>query len=262
MTSSAMIVTADTLLTMDAKNSVIPDGAVAIEEGRILAVGSLETVKASHPALPVKKIDNALLMPGLINAHAHSGFLRGTAEHLPVWDWLTIHINPMHRVLLPHEAEAASFLCYAESALSGTTTVVDMWRYMDGSARAAQSIGTRLVAVPYVGEHPDYNYFETLDNNEEMIETWHRKAGAASMSGSGWNICFMPMRLANSGPSPWPSSITPAFTPIVRKRKSRLAVLSTPMASAPCMFWKISASLRRRAPCWPMPSGWMRRKSN
>ncbi|WP_235680939.1 amidohydrolase family protein [Agrobacterium vitis] len=177
MTSSAMIVTADTLLTMDAKNSVIPDGAVAIEEGRILAVGSLETVKASHPALPVKKIDNALLMPGLINAHAHSGFLRGTAEHLPVWDWLTIHINPMHRALLPHEAEAASFLCYAESALSGTTTVVDMWRYMDGSARAAQSIGTRLVAVPYVGEHPDYNYFETLDNNAAMIETWHRKAG-------------------------------------------------------------------------------------
>jgi 5-methylthioadenosine/S-adenosylhomocysteine deaminase len=176
MTSTATILTADYLLTMDAQNSVIPEGAVAIEDGRIVSVGALAVVKASHPALPVKTIDNALLMPGLINAHAHSGFLRGTAEHLPVWDWLTIHINPMHRVLLPHEAEAASYLCYAESALSGTTTVVDMWRYMDGSARAAEAIGTRLVAVPYVGEHPDYNYFDTLDMNEAMIETWHRKA--------------------------------------------------------------------------------------
>ena len=52
-------------------------------------------------------------MPGLINANAHSGFLRGTAEHLPVWDWLAIHINPMHRMLCPEEAEAASCLCYA-----------------------------------------------------------------------------------------------------------------------------------------------------
>jgi 5-methylthioadenosine/S-adenosylhomocysteine deaminase len=42
---------------------------------------------------------DALLMPGLINAHAHSGMLRGTAEHLPVWEWLTTHINPMHKVL-------------------------------------------------------------------------------------------------------------------------------------------------------------------
>lgn len=176
MTAPAMIVTADYLLTMDAENSVIPNGAAAIENGRILTVGPLDTVKAAHPAFPVKHIDNALLMPGLINAHAHSGFLRGTAEHLPVWDWLTIHINPMHRVLEPHEAQAASFLCYAESALAGTTTVVDMWRYMDGSARAAEAIGTRLVAVPYVGEHPDYDYFDTLDMNEAMIETWHRKA--------------------------------------------------------------------------------------
>lgn len=176
MTATGTILTADTLLTMDAANSVIPKGAVVIEDGRILAVGPLETVQADYPGWPVKRIENALLMPGLINAHAHSGFLRGTAEHLPVWDWLTIHINPMHRSLLPHEAEAASWLCYAESALAGTTTVVDMWRYMEGSARAAEGIGTRLVAVPYVGEHPDYNYFDTLDMNEAMIENWHRKA--------------------------------------------------------------------------------------
>ncbi|MCM2476317.1 amidohydrolase [Rhizobium sp. CG5] len=172
-----MILAGESLLTMDDANRVISGGAVAIEDGRILAVGTLDDIKAAYPAFTVKKLANTVLMPGLINAHAHSGFLRGTAEHLPVWDWLTMHINPMHRALLPHEAEAASWLCYAESALGGTTTVVDMWRYMDGSARAAQAIGTRLVAVPYVGEHPDYDYFDTLDMNEALIETWHRKAG-------------------------------------------------------------------------------------
>ncbi len=174
--TSGRILTAEFLLTMDADNSVITNGAVAIEDGRILQVGSFQAVSGAYPDLMVTKIENSVLMPGLINAHAHSGFLRGTAEHLPVWDWLTQHINPMHRVLRPHEAEAASFLCYAESALAGTTTVVDMWRFMEGSATAAEAVGTRLVAVPYVGEHPDYNYFDTLDMNEAMIEQWHRKA--------------------------------------------------------------------------------------
>ncbi|MGK9054861.1 amidohydrolase family protein [Neorhizobium petrolearium] len=170
------IVTGDYLLTMDAQNRVIAGGAVLIDGGRIEAVAPLSELSAAYPDVPVKKIAHSIIMPGLVNAHAHSGFLRGTAEHLPVWDWLTLHINPMHRVLQPHEAEAASWLCYAESVLGGTTTVVDMWRFMEGSAKAASAIGNRLVAVPYVGEHPDYNYFDTLDMNEAMIENWHRKA--------------------------------------------------------------------------------------
>lgn len=29
--------------------------------------------------------------------------------------------------------------------------------------------------MPYVGEHPDYNYFETLETNERLLEEWHRK---------------------------------------------------------------------------------------
>ena len=177
MTTEALILAGDTLLTMDVANTVLPGGAVLVEDGRIAAVGALADLKAAHPGVPVKRLSDTVLMPGLINAHAHSGFLRGTAEHLPVWDWLTLHINPMHRMLQPHEAEAASWLCYAESVLGGTTTVVDMWRFMEGSAKAAEAIGNRLVAVPYVGEHPDYDYFDTLDMNEALIESWHRKAG-------------------------------------------------------------------------------------
>lgn len=176
MTGKCQIIAGESLLTMDGENRVIASGAVAIEDGRIVGVGPLDEMRQAFPEFPVNRLANTVLMPGLINAHAHSGFLRGTAEHLAVWDWLTIHINPMHRVLEPHEAEAASWLCYAESALAGTTTVVDMWRHMEGSARAAEGIGTRLVAVPYVGEHPDYNYFDTLDMNEALIENWHRKA--------------------------------------------------------------------------------------
>jgi 5-methylthioadenosine/S-adenosylhomocysteine deaminase len=172
MTAAEMILAGDCILTMDASNKVIQDGAILIRDGGIVEADELKHLKSARPSIAVKRIANSVLMPGLVNAHAHSGMLRGTAEHLPVWDWLTLHINPMHRVLRPDEASAASWLCYGESVLGGTTTVVDMWRFMEGSAKAAEAIGNRLVAVPYVGGHPDYNYFDTLDMNEALIETW------------------------------------------------------------------------------------------
>lgn len=170
------ILAADLVLTMDAGNRVLTDGAVLVRGRRIGAVGKRETLVAEHPQATLVRLPDRLLMPGLVNAHMHSGLLRGTAEHLPVWDWLRLHINPMHRVLRPEEAEVASWLCYAEGLLSGTTTMLDMWRFMEGSAKAAEALGNRLVCVPYVGEHPDYDYFDRLDDNEALIESRHGSA--------------------------------------------------------------------------------------
>ncbi|WP_137894304.1 amidohydrolase [Ramlibacter sp. 2FC] len=171
------ILCAKFVLPMTANNRLIEEGAVLVgADGRIEQVDAAHIVLATHPRVAVKRYDDTLLMPGLINTHAHSGLLRGTAEGLPVWDWLQQFIDPMHRVLNAREAALASQLCYAEALLSGTTTIVDMWRYMDGSARAAEQLGIRAVLVPYVGEHPDHNYFETLDTNEALIEGWHGRA--------------------------------------------------------------------------------------
>lgn len=167
------LIRADIVLTMDADNTVIEDGAVLVRDGLIADVGAASELIACHPSAPVRNLPNRLLMPGLINTHCHSGMLRGTAEGLPVWDWLQQFIDPMHRVLQPHEARLSSMLCYSEALLSGTTTVVDMWRYMHGSAEAANELGIRAVLVPYVAEHPDHDYFETLDDNESLIQQWH-----------------------------------------------------------------------------------------
>jgi len=175
---NSLILHADHLLTMDGGNAIIADGAVLVApDGRIAQVAPAAEVMAAHPHVPVKRLANRLLMPGLVNAHAHSGLLRGTAEGLPVWEWLQQYIDPMHRVVSPQDAETASRLCYAEALLSGTTTVVDMWRYMHGSARAANDLGIRAVLVPYVAEHPAHDYFETLDTNEALIRDWHGGAG-------------------------------------------------------------------------------------
>jgi 5-methylthioadenosine/S-adenosylhomocysteine deaminase len=170
----SLILHADHLILMDENNTVIPNGAVLVHsDGRIQAVGNASALLTANPGIEVKRLANRLLMPGLVNTHAHSGLLRGTAEGLPVWEWLQQFIDPMHRVVNEREAEIASYLCYAEALLSGTTTIVDMWRHMQGSARAAADLGIRAVLVPYVAEHPDHNYFETLRTNEALIKQWH-----------------------------------------------------------------------------------------
>jgi 5-methylthioadenosine/S-adenosylhomocysteine deaminase len=183
---------ADYVLTMGPGHPVIPDGAVLVDGDRIVAVGAAAELTAPAAGLTaagpgraaavaldaeVRRLPGRLLLPGLVNAHLHSGLLRGTAEQLPVWEWLRVHIDPMHRVLRPEEAEAAAWLCYAEAILSGTTTVTDMWRYLDGAARAATQLGNRLVTVNYTGAHPDHDYFDTPDDNERLLRTVHQTAG-------------------------------------------------------------------------------------
>ncbi|WP_022962154.1 amidohydrolase family protein [Halopseudomonas pelagia] len=174
--SEQQVLTADILLPMTADNPVIQQGAVLVQGQKIIATGTREEIMAMAPEAVWHDYGRAVLMPGLINTHSHSGFLRGTAEDLPVWEWLRLYIDPMHRVLTAEDAEIASWLCYAESLLSGTTTSVDMWRHMAGSARAAETLGNRVVMVPYVGEAEGYDYFDTLDDNEALIQQWHGKA--------------------------------------------------------------------------------------
>jgi 5-methylthioadenosine/S-adenosylhomocysteine deaminase len=187
---TATLLEAPFVLTMDADNRVIENGAVLVEGTRISAVGDAAALARAHPGATRERFPRALLMPGLINTHMHSGLLRGTAEGLPLWDWLRLYIDPMHRVLQPREAEVASWLCYAESLLAGTTTVVDMWRFMQGSARAAARLGNRVIMVPYVGEHPEFDYFDRLDDNEALIESCHGSADGRVMAWVGLEHAF------------------------------------------------------------------------
>ena len=79
----SLILHADHLITMNRENEVIPNGAVLIDpDGRIRAVGEVHSIINANPGVEVKRLEDRLLMPGLVNTHAHSGLLRGTAEGL------------------------------------------------------------------------------------------------------------------------------------------------------------------------------------
>lgn len=157
------------LITVNKEFSIFPDGAVCFENDRILDVGESAALLSKYPDADVRDAHGKAILPGLVNAHMHSGLIRGTAEDLPLWEWLAKHVDPAHRVLTEDDAYIASRLCYLESLLAGTTTIVDMYRYMHRCADAAAETGVRVILVPYVGDKPGYDYFESVDNNEKLF---------------------------------------------------------------------------------------------
>ena len=165
------------VLPMEGTKAVLDPGSVLIEGDRIAAVGPVDAVDADPRAAAATVVDVAdhVVIPGLHNGHLHSGLLRGTAESMSLWDWLEAYVDPAHRVLTPEIAEAASYLAYTEGLKAGSVSVVDMWRFMEGSARAAGEIGIRATLVPYVADLPGYDYFETIESNVALLET-HRTA--------------------------------------------------------------------------------------
>ena len=118
----------------------------------------------------VDATDHAVI-PGLHNCHLHSGLLRGTAESMSLWDWLKAYVDPAHKALTPEIARAASLQCYAESLLAGTTSVMDMWRFMEGSADVAAELGIRATLVPYVADEEGFDYFESIESNRRLLES-------------------------------------------------------------------------------------------
>jgi 5-methylthioadenosine/S-adenosylhomocysteine deaminase len=67
-------------------------------------------------------------------------------------------------------------LAYTEGLRFGTTSVLDMWRYMEGAARAAEAVGIRATLAPYVADAEGYDYFESIESNRRLLESHRRGA--------------------------------------------------------------------------------------
>ena len=175
MPSGTFLIRGGIVLPLEGRKVSHDPGSVLVIDGVIAAVNSIEQV-AHHPAATnatVVDATNHVVIPGLHNCHLHSGLLRGTAESMALWEWLENHVDPAHRALTPEIAKAASYMAYTEGLRGGTTSVLDMWRFMEGSAAAADEIGIRATLAPYTADL--YDYFESLESNRRLLET-HRSA--------------------------------------------------------------------------------------
>ena len=160
-----------------ARSAAFDPGSVLIDRNEIIAVGSVAELDADPRAAGATLVDatDRAVIPGLHNAHMHSGLLRGTAESMALWDWLKAYVDPAHKALTPEIARVASLQCYAESLLAGTTSLMDMWRFMEGSAEVAAELGLRATLVPYVADEEGFDFFESIASNRRLLER-HRSS--------------------------------------------------------------------------------------
>ena len=83
-----IIVTGGTVITMDPERRIIEDGALAITNDRIIAVGSRFEIERDHTADKFIEYDNGVIMPGIIDGHGHAGHsLLKTIGHGPAGSW-------------------------------------------------------------------------------------------------------------------------------------------------------------------------------
>jgi len=175
MNKADILILNGTILTMDEKNTVIPDGSITISEDTIRFVGS--SGNASMDAGKIMDAKGCLILPGLINSHTHAAMtlFRGLADDLPLMDWLNGYIFPVESRMNAEFVRIGTLLACAEMIMSGTTTFCDMYLFEDEVAHVAQEAGMRCLVgeVLYDFPSPNYGPIENgLRYTESLIKKW------------------------------------------------------------------------------------------
>ena len=140
---------ADYLVPCDGTGRIIVGGALDIgPDGRIAAVGPEAELA---PAATVKRVGGVLL-PGLVNAHAHTPMtlLRSVGDGLPLQRWLSEAVWPIEAKLRPDDVGWGMALGSAEMLLSGVTTSCEMYLHEEAMVEAVRATGGRLMNTPGV----------------------------------------------------------------------------------------------------------------
>ncbi len=206
------IVQNGTVVTMNATRDVIDDGAVAIDDGRIIAVGPTDEILADYDATETLDAAGHAVLPGFINVHVHVADIlaRGIGHNRNLHDWLYNVKRPIVGAMDPEDHAVAAALYAVESLQSGITTFVEnaggtgagypddvieakldvydraglrnvyAHGFIDGEADDAMAryLDVQESKVPDV-RHPEpapVTAAEALDRVESLIETHHGSA--------------------------------------------------------------------------------------
>ncbi len=175
--SSTVLIKDATVVTMNDQNEVIEKGNILIENNRITSVTNADLKTAS--TAEVISGQGKVVIPGLINAHNHAAMslFRSYADDYPLMEWLEKKIFPAEARLEPEDIYWGAQLAMLEMIRGGTTTFVDMYFYMEQTARACLESGMRaMLSQVFIGENavPGFN---SLEDVKSFTEQWNNAAG-------------------------------------------------------------------------------------
>lgn len=194
-----ILITGGTVVPMDPARRIIEGGAVAIADGRILAVGPEAEVLAQHDAN--RRIDarGKLVIPGLIDAHSHAG--HGLIKTMLMDDgdaWEALCGEVYTRASTPEFWHAEAQLVALErirfgvtcgvSLLGGGDTIMrtDDTAYGDAHMEGVRAVGGRTVMAvgPTHAPHPltyadagknprQVGFEQQLETSLGLLARWH-----------------------------------------------------------------------------------------
>jgi len=174
------------VIPVEPENVVYEHYAIAIHEGKILALLPSSEAVSRFSARITHRLSTHLLIPGLINTHTHAAMnlLRGFAEDMPLQDWLNTRIWPAEQAHISREFVAdGTKLAIAEMLRSGVTCFNDMYYFPDVEAEVVDQAGIRATiglivlefATAWAQGPKDYlqkaRELHTLLNNHPLIRT-------------------------------------------------------------------------------------------
>jgi len=187
-----LIVGNGNLVTLGADPRVISGGAVAVEDGLIVEVGATGDLRAKHKGADFLDAAGAVIMPGLINIHAHGygAFARGLAiPGEPPRTFLEILRGlwwKLDRALTLEDVYVSAALAFVDSLKNGTTTVFDhhaspnaIAGSLDEEARAAGEVGVRACLCYEVSDRDGPEpAAEGIEENVRFIRSLGERASA------------------------------------------------------------------------------------
>jgi len=151
-----------TLVTVDEQRRVISDGAMAVQDGRFLAIDKTRTLRERFPAEPRTDLQGKVVTPGLVNTHVHlaQAMIRGCADDMELLDWLGKRVWVLQGNYTEEDGRASAELCILEMLKSGTTAFVESMlagRYgFDGIAEVVLQSGIRAALSKIVMDVATY----------------------------------------------------------------------------------------------------------
>ncbi len=177
MTSRILIKNA-TLVTMNDDRDILERGDILVEDGTIKAVAPV----IDPGSEPVKTISagGKVVIPGLVNLHNHAAMslFRSYADDYPLMEWLETKIFPAEARLTPEDVYWGTALALLEMIRGGTTTFVDMYYFMDETARACLEGGIRAFLCQVFIENHDNRGQAGLRDAIRFIENWDTRANS------------------------------------------------------------------------------------
>ena len=162
-------------VTMADRLPVIYGAYVGVTDGKITYISQSPPEERADRIIDGRGM---VLMPGLINCHAHVPMtpLRGYGDDHNLTEWLNDYIFPKEDLWDARAIRAATLLGLAEMLRFGTTSVSDMYYFSDTVCQCVSEVGIKGNISRSVTVFEDDYCFDKHAPSQEMValkEKWH-----------------------------------------------------------------------------------------